>query len=340
MKYLSIFLLSVIFISCDEESGSYLPSYTGQQGELIAVIDPEIINSSINDTLFSALNQPLFGLPQAEPMFKVVDLKPKSFTRIFRTHRNIVRFELDPKSAADVKINNDVHAKLQTIVTFKAPDLMSMRELVLDKIDQVLWLFHRRELDRIISRNQAFGNQLLNDRVAGSMGIEIVTQKDMEVAKETDNFMWLRLDREKPLGGYQHQISQGLLIYSRPYTDTNQFSDSSLLAWKNEVNKQHVNGPSESHMTTSFKLYNPVFNYIKFRGETAREFRGLWRMEGYFMGGPFYALSFFNPENGRQYMVEGYVFAPQFDKRQFLREVEAIVKSAEPVKTKVAQEAG
>ena len=78
----------------------------------------------------------------------------------------------------------------------------------------------------------------------------------------------------------------------------------------------------------SNRFLQPWVMNSTFDEESAKEIRGLWRMEGYFMGGPFYTYSFFNPENRMQYMIDGYVYAPQFDKLPLLREVEAIAKSA------------
>lgn len=332
---IALLAFAALLQACESDATSYLPSYSGQQGELIVVIDPQITQSDLNEPLFQQLNQPFFGLPQSEPMFKVIDIKPKGFTKIFETHRSILHLRIDTNAKTEVKVLRNVGAQMQTVVIITAQNLNEFKALADENLQQVLWHFHNKELDRITSRNKAFGSTLSNDRVAAVTGLNIVTQKDMMVAKETKNFIWLRLDREKPVGGYQHQISQGLMIYWKSYTDTASFSDSSLIAWKNEVNARYVDGPQNSHMTTSFKLYEPAVSYLKFRGETAKELRGLWRMDGYFMGGPFYALSFYNPENQRQYMVEGYVFAPQFDKRAFLREIEAIVKSVTPVKNKV-----
>jgi hypothetical protein len=81
----------------------------------------------------------------------------------------------------------------------------------------------------------------------------------------------------------------------------------------------------------------PKTKFITFNDQAAKEIRGLFRMEGFIMGGPFYSLAFFNPENGRQYMVEGFVYAPQFDKLKFLREIEAMVRSAKPITTQEAK---
>ena len=188
-------------------------------------------------------------------------------------------------------------------------------------------LFHQAEIDRLIERNKAFGSESLNKTILEKTGLNLTIQDKFQVAVDETEFLWLRLDQSKPLGGYQHTISQGFLIYKRPYRDTADFSDSSLLAWKSEVNKKYVEGPQNSYMSVSDRFILPKSKLIIFNDQTAKEIRGLWRMEGYFMGGPFYALAFYNPNNGMQYMVEGYAYAPQFDKAPLIREVEAIAKS-------------
>jgi hypothetical protein len=45
------------------------------------------------------------------------------------------------------------------------------------------------------------------------------------------------------------------------------------------------------------------------------------------MGGPFVSLSTVDEERRELITVEGFVYAPQFNKRDYLRELEAIVFS-------------
>jgi hypothetical protein len=42
------------------------------------------------------------------------------------------------------------------------------------------------------------------------------------------------------------------------------------------------------------------------------------------MGGPFVMYTFYDQATGRIYMIDGMVFAPGFDKREFLRQLEVI----------------
>lgn len=333
--FLSI-LLAISLSSCLEEGKkSSLPGYTGNQGELIVVAPEAFWNTDDADYLRNYLNTILPGLPAGEPLFNAVEVKTEGFTNIFASHRNILEIKVDRTNASSVTVKRDVNARGQTYVTMTLQQEKDLRTVCDEHMDRVLWYFHKSELDRLISRNRSFGAKALNQQVEESTGLNVVMQEDFEIAKEEENFMWLRLDRTKPVGGYQHQINQGILIYSRPYTDTIMFDSASLATWKNVINEKYVEGPHESYMNISYRLYPPEYTPLVFQDQTATEVRGLWRMEGakgVFMGGPFYGLAFYNPDNGRQYMVEGYVYGPQFNKRAFIREIEAIAKSITPVK--------
>lgn len=57
------------------------------------------------------------------------------------------------------------------------------------------------------------------------------------------------------------------------------------------------------------------------------ELRGLWSSVRDKMGGPFYSYTMLSPDQSSCITVDGFVYAPQEKKRDYLREVEAIVKS-------------
>lgn len=329
LRFSAIIVLFLSIVSCDDgnTNGRLLPGNTGNSGEIIVVAPAAIWKSDLGQSLHHALLTAMPGLPAEEAIFSLVEINTEGFRDLFKTHRNIIFIELYPARETEVKVSRDLYARQQFYVSINLKKQEDLQQVITRDVPSLLWHFHKAEIDRLVSRNQEFGDDDLNKKIEEKTGLKLYMQQDFVIAKEAEDFLWLRLDREKPIGGYQHQISQGIMIYSRPYNDTSDFSDTSLSRWKNEVNARYVDGPQGSHMTISYKLYPPEFSYITFHGNTAREIRGLWRMEGYFMGGPFYSLSFYNPANGRQYMAEGYVFGPQFDKLAFVREVEAIIKS-------------
>lgn len=85
----------------------------------------------------------------------------------------------------------------------------------------------------------------------------------------------------------------------------------------------------ESFMTTEYRLA-PRYEEVSFRGAFAAKMRGLWKMEGDFMGGPWTAIAWVDEARGQLVTIDGYVYAPYFGKREYLREIESIVFSFAP----------
>jgi hypothetical protein len=70
---------------------------------------------------------------------------------------------------------------------------------------------------------------------------------------------------------------------------------------------------------------------INLNGEFALVSRGLWRVKDGFKGGPFVNLVTYDRKNNRVIMADGYVYAPEFKKRTYIRQVEAIIRSVKPL---------
>ena len=62
---------------------------------------------------------------------------------------------------------------------------------------------------------------------------------------------------------------------------------------------------------------------ITVNGKYCGVLRGLWKMVGDMMGGPFVSHVRLDEKNNRVVVAEGFVFAPETDKRNFIRRIEA-----------------
>jgi len=70
--------------------------------------------------------------------------------------------------------------------------------------------------------------------------------------------------------------------------------------------------------------HNAVLNK---NGEYIVEIAGLWRVVNDKMGGPFVSISRLNPSKTKIITIEGYVYAPNFRKGDFIRELKAMIYS-------------
>ena len=78
----------------------------------------------------------------------------------------------------------------------------------------------------------------------------------------------------------------------------------------------------ESYMTTESR-FGVDYTPITVNGKYCGVLRGLWKMVGDMMGGPFVSHVRLDEKNNRVVVAEGFVFAPETDKRNFIRRIEA-----------------
>ena len=74
--------------------------------------------------------------------------------------------------------------------------------------------------------------------------------------------------------------------------------------------------------------YKPNINEIFLGDKKAYETRGLWEVEGQFMAGPFINFLLKSDEKKDEYiMIDGFVYSPGSDKREYVFKLEAIMRS-------------
>jgi hypothetical protein len=167
--------------------------------------------------------------------------------------------------------------------------------------------------------------------VKSKFGVEMLLPLDTEIAVETENFLWIKRERVKYLGNNPHDITQGFFIYEYPYSDENDFDHDLLLEKRDSILKKYVPGPRQgTYMSTEYR-YPPSSRDVTLDGRLAVYTQGLWRTENYFMGGPFRRIATTNTTGNKIVVVSGFVFAPKFDKREYVRELDAAISSLKVV---------
>lgn len=330
MRLLAVFFSILLLSGCDSSNKqSSLPGYSGSFGEVVIVVSNANWNGLTGDALRDVYTEAQYGLPQDEPYFDVINVQKANFTSVFETFRNIVVVNIDPEwREPNYQLKKNEWAKDQVVVQLNAANTKELISVLRNNKTNLQDIFNNKELDRLIKRNKKFGKQGAVKRLKENMGLTMILQKDAELAEVDSTYAWIRIERERPKGGFMHQISQGILISTYDYNAREQFSDSALLAQRDELLKQYVKGTHpDAYLTTDYKYVPPQTRAIDYRGNYAKEVRGLWKMTVEYMGGPMYSLAFLDESNNRIILASGYVFSPEFDKREFIRETEAMIKS-------------
>ena len=102
-----------------------------------------------------------------------------------------------------------------------------------------------------------------------------------------------------------------------------------IIRVRDSIVEKYIPGPIDgSYMTTDKEFLKPVFKTLPdFPAGYAVETRGLWNVVGDFMAGPFVSYSIVNPESDKIITAEGWVYYPNKDKRDLLRQLESILYS-------------
>ncbi|MBN2805351.1 MAG: DUF4837 family protein [Prolixibacteraceae bacterium] len=318
------FLLSLVLVlamfSCNNNTQtSMMRNVTGKAGEMVIVIAPELWDASVGSALKAVFSQAQFGLPQDEPLFSVINIPREAYGDIFKTSRNIVEINLTNAEASGIVYRRNVHAHTQAMVVITAGNQQALEQLVNDNHDQLIGFFLGAERERLSKNYEKYQNKVVRDRLEEHFGITMNVSPGFTIDEVKEDFMWIRF--ETP------DISEGLLVYTYPYEDDSTFTREYLLAKRNVVLHNNVPGPTEgSYMSTEMEL--PVqFNILKKNGNYAAEMRGLWTVENDFMGGPFVSLSVLDLLKNRILTIDGYVYAPGTNKRDLIRQVEAMIHS-------------
>lgn len=312
--------LFLFFISCTDDGKKTLPGNTGRAGELVVVIPDAEWSSVTGEKLLSHFANDMHGLPQPEPLFDVAQIAPTGFSNIFKTHRNILLTEIKAGNKNQVEVKKDVWAQSQLVIKISAEDTVTFNRMLSTNATKIINYFLEQERERIIESYSKQKDEGVISMLKEKYGVTLFVPRGYNIAREGENFVWLQYETT--------DIIQSILIYSYPYTAQNTFTKNYLIAKRDSVAEKYVPGPEDgSFMQTDTVFGSPMLSEINFNGNYATELRGLWYVKNDFMGGPYINYSFLDKTKNRVISIDAFVFAPKFDKRNYLRQVEAIAYS-------------
>ena len=281
--------------ACDWTSSSPVASLrraTGWPFEVVVVMDRDAWNGEVGELLQEQLRAPIPALPQAEASMRVTYSEPSGFSGLLRYVRNILIVSVDPNryTKAGTRESPDEWASGQNVVTLYAPTTAALTEFLLLNEGRLVNHFNRVERERWIVGLSKSHSSWINEKLKSRFGISLFVPEDMSAYKEETDFFW-----------GSNNANRGrtdILVYSFPYTAQEAFTEDYLVAMRDSVVRRN-------------------------RGEYRGVLRGLWRMEGDKMGGPFVSHALLDKKKGRVIVAESFVYAPESKKANLIRRMEA-----------------
>ena len=292
-------------------------SSQGAPYEVVVICTQPQWESALGDTLRVILRAQDPYLNSAEPLFSLFQVTPRHLTKIVSDHRNRIDVDINPNyEQASAEVQYDVASSPQIVVTLKAPSEGVLTDYLSENRESLVQLFEKTERDRDIAYARNYNEKFIGEQIEKTFGVRMTVPKGYVLAKQTADFMWMRYEYPS--------ASKGFLLYSYPYTGKMSLSEGEVQTMRLKFAAE-VPGPSEgSYMTTS-SVFPPQYRLVKIGGRTWAELRGFWDVENDFMGGPFVSYSTLDEATGRVLTIDGYIYSPKLDKRNFMREVEHLV---------------
>lgn len=318
-KLLFILTLALAVASC-KNTKPLLPNVSGKAGEVIVVIDKDNWEGALGTEVRELLACECPYLAQKEPLYSLVNVAPGGFADLFKVHRNIVLLNLKPQTdSAGVLYLRDVWAHPQCVIQISAASSEQAVSQIRDNGKMIVNYIEQAERDRVIANSIRYEERTIADAVSPVFGGSPHFPSGYKLRKITDDFAWIADDKQYTM--------QDVLIYRYPATDAEPFSEESIVAHRNAILKENVPGMFDNTWMKTSSFFPLQIEYSRYRGRHFAQTRGYWEVENDFMGGPFVSHSFYSLDGKSIIVLDAFVYAPKYDKRQYLRQVESILYS-------------
>jgi hypothetical protein len=322
MKKLGLLiLLFTILISCKENKNhNYLPSSIGGINTVSVVMDNQLWKGKVGDKIREHFAAPAVGLTMDEPIFSINHVPPQVFTGTIRNMRAILYVEKDSLNLGHLK--TDMYATPQRIGVIKGrteEEIMANIDTTAQEIIASFKNLEIREAQRRFKRSLS-KETVLKDK----FGITMTIPSAFKVVKQEDNFVWI--ETQIPKG------TMNIIAYEMPehsFANDSTFVND-LVQMRDSIGSKYVPGPDIPGKITYMRCdpaFSPHIFATEVGGKKAVELRGIWDIKGYPMAGPFLTYVINDKENDRKMVIEGFTFAPSTNKRDYMFELEAIMRT-------------
>ena len=325
LTYSFMILMAICAISCNEKKKRQvlLPNISGKPGEIIVVINKGEWEGTMGTLLRDSLTCDFPFLPQREPMYELVNVAFSGFTNMFQIHRNIIVVNISSDvTEPGVVYKNDMWAAPQCVIRINAPTEEIAVELFKENCEKIKAVLEQAERSRVIANAKRYEERSLAPVVTSMVGGSLHFPSGFKLKKKAENFIWIT---------YSTQFTdQSILIYRYPIEEgKDMMSPENLLQANNKMMNENIPGMFENTYMIISPVITPSVQYKKYGVHEFAEIRGLWEVHNDYMGGPFVSHVFYNPNGTEMVMLQAFVYAPKYDKKNYLKQIESVLYSFE-----------
>ncbi len=313
--YLFVFLC-FFFSSCDFQKQT---NSTGKpleviliQGESCTQYAFDVFKKNFITPQLPLLETEIYG--EQKNFFRVIPILEKDFSSIFRTHKNIVFVNFSDEF--NIQIKKNLWAKNQNVY------ISSIDKKQNNNYNQVISFSH--QVAEKIKKNEII-KRINNYNNSTPQNIKKYLQKKYNISMSLPSrfFVVDSLNENLNLRGDTKKSSQRLLVSPFNLEPT---LDNIILE-QNRIAKNNISSDIEGSYILIEERTKLYIDSLKQTDQESISVKGLWKMEGDFMGGSFFTTLIVNPKTKKKILVSLYLYAPGENKANYLLDLEAISKS-------------
>lgn len=315
-KTLFLFLLVTVLVSCQKKTDTLNQENASDINTISVIIDDQLWNSEVGDSIRNKFASPVLGLPQEEPLFTIKQFPVKLFEGFSTGSRNMIIVKKSDKNLFQIKANEFAETQNSFHISGKSTN-------------EILFLLekHSAEIIKRMRETEIKANQLIlsdslqnTDKIKKKFNVDLSIPIEYDYVRRRKNFIWLK-----------KEITSGntsILIYQIPYNsirDKNAVND--IVKVRDSIGKLYIHAKNNNAKMMTEEAYFPYFSKIRWNEYEVYETKGTWEMNNDFMSGPFVNYAIKDKANNRILVLEGFCYAPSKEKRDLMFELEAIIKT-------------
>ncbi len=298
-------LAATLLLTACQQQQRPLPAASASPYEVLVMGDDDSL-------VCHMLLVPMASLPQREPMFDVRQVDSARFKGKLLLARNVVVVRWNRKwlGKPSLHIERDNHAQPQLMVYVDVGSTDDLKRFIATNQQRVRQLLVTNEyLSAILQlqrKHSVRGGRLIDSMFHHTL----MLPEDMTYHKVGKDFLWVSNNTAQGM--------QNLCVYTLSGMDDqpSERMDSVLRAnMKGKTDRMYMRTVARSMTQEN----------VRFGGQSCRLQRGLWEMVGDAMGGPLVRRVVKDSVAGKSLVLDAFVYAPEMDKRNKMREMEAVL---------------
>lgn len=315
-------IFSLFFQSCVYKEDSRTEKTSGKINTIAVIIDDQLWNGEIGDTIRNKFASPVIGLPQEEPLFTINQFPVKLLEGFMTNSRNIIVIKKESKNRFEI-IENE-YASPQNVIHISGKTTPIILDLIEKNTSTIISKMRQTEIEE----NQRVIDTATIDtkKIRRKFKADLHIPKGYNYVLQRRKFIWLK--KEIPSG------NTSILVYQIPLRALNRNLPitQSIIRTRDSIGNLYIHGRARNTQMVTEDSYTPYLFHINIKGKETYETKGTWELKNDFMSGPFINYNIIDRANNRVLVIEGFCYDPSKEKRDLMFELEAIIKSVEFIK--------